>query len=280
MSTLKIIPVLLLCCIIPVSAQETEIGQEAQIVHSTFLGTRVVNGQSTELPGTGELNFMINHRFGLLKDGLYTFFGLDQADIRLGFDYGINENIAAGIGRNSYQKTYDLSLKAHLLRQKSSGMPLSATGFVSGYYNTLQNYFPVEQENFLNRQSYVVQLNIARKFSEIISLMAGGVWIHENYNLSASAAKDYVAMVASSRIRVFKRVHLLAEYYAVSNKNPGAYNPFSIGVDLDTGGHLFQLMVSNTQVTFEKGLMTDTFGNWGNGEIYFGFNLIRVFYLK
>lgn len=263
--------------IIPLFAQEESAPKP---VLKTFLGTKAVNGQSTELPGNGELNLMINHRFGALNGGAYEFWGLDQAEIRIGFDYGITDYLSATIARNSYQKTYETSLKFKPLAQKENGMPVTVTGFLSGYYNTLKDIYPSDKDNFSGRFSYIGQLAIARKFSMWASAMLSAGIMHENYNLIEQDAYNIPHFGGAVRIKVLSRVHINAEYYYLANKLTDTYDPFSIGIDLDTGGHLFQLLFSNTQTTFEKSLLSDTRGQWSKGDVYFGFNLIRVFYLK
>ena len=257
-----------------------EVAGENAGVTAVFPGSRLVNGQSTELPGPGELHLMINHRFGMLKGGSYEFYGLDQAEIRIGFDYGITKFLSAGIGRSSYQKTYDINLKAKLLNQNTSVVPVNATVYISSYHNTLKNIFPENKDNFTGRQSYNAQILLSYNFINRISVLLTGGILHENYNFISFDKRNYGYVGGGTGLRVSKRVSINMEYYAVQNKNETSVNPFSIDIDLDTGGHLFQLIFSNTQSPFDKAMLTETSGAWSKGEIFFGFNLIRSFYLK
>jgi len=256
-----------------------EIDSENNSEKPSFLGTRVGNGPSTEIMGQGELQMMINHRFGLLKGGFYEFFGLDQADIRIGFDYGITDKITFGIGRSSYQKTYDFSLKAKIINQKKDKLPFSLTAYLAAYQNTLQNIFPEEKDNFIDRQSYHPQILISHRIKDRAAIMYTTGVLYENYSLVFMETKSHFLNGFGGRIKISKRMHITGEYFLVTNKSENSYDPFSLGLELDTGGHLFQLIFSNSHTPSTKAVLTDTFSQWQKGEIYFGFNLIRIFYL-
>lgn len=252
--------------------------------YATFKTTRVVSGHSVENPANGVLLFMISHHFGKINSGAYELFGLDQATIRLGLEYGINDFLSVGIGRSTYQKTYDGFLKAKVLRQSKGArnMPVTLTLFSAMDIYTLK-WQDTERENyFSSRMAFVNQLLIARKFNEKLSLQLTPTFIHKNLVPAESDDNDTYAIGAGGRYKLTQRLSLNAEYFYVL---PGSVadnfeNPLSIGIDIETGGHVFQLHFSNAQPMFERAFITETLGKWANGDIYFGFNISRVFTIK
>ncbi|MDP4247394.1 MAG: DUF5777 family beta-barrel protein [Bacteroidota bacterium] len=261
----------------------TASGQRS-LVTGTFKATHVVNMQTVEGPAKGAMVFLIQHRFGALNSGSYNFFGLDNAVLRLGFDYGITDRLTVGIGRSSYLKTYDGYLKYKLLRQTEGpgAMPVSVSllGIVNDY--TLNAPF----ESYINGMyhvSYVTQLLIARKFSRNLSLQIAPTWLHYNLQPTVNDKNDILALGIGGRMKINRRMSINAEYnYLPSGQvvSRPAYNSFSLGWDIETGGHVFQLVFSNSQSMVESQYITQTTGRWGKGDIYFGFNLSRTFDLK
>lgn len=255
-----------------------------EFTYATFKTTRIINGHSVENPADGVLLFMISHRFGKLNSGAYDFFGLDQATIRLGFEYGVGERLSVGIGRSSYQKAYDGFVKYKILRQSSGDrtMPLTMTWFSSMDLFSLKWQDTERKNYFSSRLSFVHQLLLARKFSDKFSLQVSPTFIHKNLVLTEADDNDTFAMGVGGRLKLTQRVSVNAEYFYLM---PGSVadnfvNPLSIGFDIETGGHVFQLHFTNTQPMFERGFITETRGKWTNGDIYFGFNLSRVFTIK
>ncbi len=254
-----------------------------EYVSSTFKTTRVVSGHSIENPANGVLLFLISHHFGKVNSGAYDFFGLDQATIRLGLEYGINDFLSVGIGRSTYQKTFDGFLKAKLLRQSKGvrNMPVSVTAFTAMDLFSLKWQDPERENIFSSRLSYVHQLMIARKFNENLSLQLTPTFVHKNLVENANDNDTY-AMGLGGRYKLTKRTSLNMEYFHVLSDNLPEYsvNPLSIGFDIETGGHVFQLHFTNSQPMFDRALITETQGKWKNGDIYFGFNISRVFTIK
>ena len=245
-----------------------------------FKGMRVGNGQSTSLPGDGELQMFIGHRFGKISGGFYEFFGLDQATMRMGFDYGFNKWFAAGFGRSTLEKTWDLNVKSRILGQQQGGSPINFTIFVSGSVNTLKNVYPAGNDSFADRLSISVQGPISRKFRRF-SLQASPVYLHTFYDPRTAAAVDIFSAGFAASLKLTRFIDLTAEYYHMLLKPSfETTNPFTLGIDIDTGGHLFQLVLTNAQAMYDKGLLSNTIGKWSSGDIYFGFNLVRTFYLK
>ncbi|WEK35612.1 MAG: DUF5777 family beta-barrel protein [Candidatus Pseudobacter hemicellulosilyticus] len=253
-------------------------------VKATFKAIHIVNTQTIESPAKQDLNFIIMHRFGKLNDGGYNFFGLDNATIRLGLDYGLTDRLAVGVGRSSFEKTFDGYLKYKLLQQTEGGslsfpISMSVLGALSHY--TLK----MPDKPFLNskyRTSYTVQAILARKFSSNLSLQLTPTWLHYNLTPTTADKNDVFAGVVSGRYKFTRRMSLTAEYNylpAGQVESIEVKNSLSLGVDIETGGHVFQLIFTNSQAMTEPQYIGRTTGSWGKGDIYFGFNVSRNFSL-
>lgn len=248
---------------------------------ATFKTTRLINGHTIETTGKKILDFKISHRFGTLNSGIDEFFGLDNATMRMGFDYGITDRLTIGIGRSTFQKQVDGFLKFKALRQSSGKrvMPVTVTGVASAMIKTQKELDETVKRNFSDRLYYAFHVLIARKFSEGTSLQLAPTVIHHNIVPLATNTNDIYALGIGGRQKISKRVSINAEYYYVhpQHKLPDTDNSLSIGVDIETGGHVFQLHVTNSRGMTERTFITETQGTWGNGDIYFGFNISRVF---
>jgi hypothetical protein len=246
---------------------------------ATFKTTRLVIGQSIENVAKGNMNFVISHHFGSINEGSYTFWGLDQSTIRLGLEYSLTDWFEMGLGRSTYQKTVDGYLKFKILRQEKTKMPLSISYFGGTAMNTLKWEYP-DRDNYLSsRMSYVNQLLIARKFSNRLSLQLMPTHVHKNLVKRAVDQNDIFAMGAGGRFKITQRVSMNAEYYLLMpGQTADDYNnSLSIGMDIETGGHVFQLFFTNSHPLFERGFITETQGEWTKGDLFFGFNIIRTF---
>jgi len=236
-----------------------------------------------ESPANGNLNFVIQHRFGQLNSGSYNFFGLDNATLRLGLDYGITDDLDVGIGRSSYLKTFDGYLKYKLLKQtEGPQMPLSVS-----VLGTVTDYTQDEPtETYLDmrlRTAYSVQLLLARKFSRWLSLQLSPTWLHYNLVPTVADKNDVFALGLGGRMKITKRMSIDAEYDIVPTGqvvSTSVHNSLSLGWDIETGGHVFQLVFSNSQSMLPTQYLAQTTGTWGKGDIYFGFNISRNFNLK
>ena len=251
---------------------------------STFKSTRVILGQSVEAPVKGDLTFIISHRFGNIKGGLYDFFGLDQAHNRLGFEYGIGDIAGLSIGRNSFEKTYDGAVKFRILRQQTGlkNIPLSLTWYSGIFINTVKWSDPERENLFSSRLSYVNQVLMARKFGKKLSLQLSPSHIHRNLVTYEGDQNDVFALGFGGKYNFARKVSINAEYFWLM---PGQTaddfeNSFTLGFDFETGGHVFQLHVSNSQGTTEKDFIAGTTGRWLEGDLYLGFNIYRVFPLS
>lgn len=257
---------------------------ETIYTEATFKGTRIINGHSVEVRDPGVLNFVISHRFGRLNGGAYEFFGLDEANIRLGLEYGLAKGLNVGIGRSSFEKTFNGYLKYQLLQQQhgATSVPVSVVGFASIAVNSLRNDNPERPLSFSSRIDYTYQLLIARKFSSNFSLQLSPTLVHRNLVATRAMANNLFALGVAGRYKLTQRVALNLEYYYRLNAldEDVFYNPLAIGFNIETGGHVFQLHFTNARAMIEEGFITETTGNFLSGDVHFGFNVSRVFQLK
>ncbi len=269
------------------------LNQKSGYVTGTFKALYIVNMKTIEAPAAGSLNFEIQHRFGTVNSGAYNLFGLDFATFRLGFDYGISDRVSVGIGRSTNLKTFDGYIKYKLLRQtdNSTKMPVSVSLLGTSDYYTL-HFDTKEEDSILKNEyrfNYTVQVLIARKFNSKFSMELTPTFIHYNMVDSNNDQNNVFALCAGARMKITKRMAITAEYdYLFPNQlnsqlnqdGPPRTNSFSLGWDIETGGHVFQLVFTNSESMVESQYIGQTSGTWGKGYIYFGFNISRNFNLK
>lgn len=254
----------------------------SHFVTSTFKGTRLINGHSVETRRKGALDFIISHRFGTLNSGAQNLFGLDDANIRLGLDYSLSDRFTIGLGRSSFQKVVDGFLKYKVLAQGSGKgrSPVSLTAYSNMSINTLDWPNPERAYEAWHRYAYTHQLLIARKFSSALSLQLMPTLVQRNLVATNEEENLVYALGIGGRQKLTQRLALTFEYYYNFSENPHNYhNPIAIGFDIETGGHVFQLHFTNARPTFERGFITETTGDFFEGDIHFGFNISRTFQL-
>ena len=248
---------------------------------ASFKTNRVINLHSLENTAKGVLDIKISHRFGFLNGGLYELFGLDQASIRIGGDYGITNRLMIGFGRSSFQKTYDGFVKFKVLRQSKGrkNMPITASLFASTAIETVRFQNPDRENLFSSRLFHTFQAIIGRKFSESFSFQLSPTLVHRNLVPTNNVSNDVLALGLGTRMKLTKRTSVNVEYIYVAPNQlaPGFRNSLSIGFDIETGGHVFQLHFSNSTSMIEKGFIAENIGNFFDGDIHFGFNVSRVF---
>ncbi len=255
---------------------------ETGFVTGTFKATRLVNGHSVETNGEQELLFLISHRFGPLNSGAYNFFGIDQATIRIALEYGLSDRLTLGFGRSSLEKTFDGFAKYQVLRQQQDGMPVTLTWLSSIALNSLKRQQAELLTTFPSRLAYTHQVLVARKFTERLSVQLSPTLVHRNKVATRRDENNVLAMGVGGRYKLTKRTSFNAEYYYLL---PGEtadtfHNSLALGFDIETGGHVFQLVFTNAQGMIEKSFIPQNSGEWASGDIYFGFNISRVFSLK
>ena len=259
------------------------LGEEETTDYATasFKTNRVINLHSLENTHSGVLDFKISHRFGMLNQGLYDWFGLDNATIRLGLDYGVTKDLQIGAGRSSYKKMIDGYAKYRILHQSTGkrNMPISLTAVAGMYINTLKWSDPDRDNYFSSRLSYTFQALIGRKFNDWITVQLAPTVVHRNLVATSAESNDVYGIGIGVRQRITRRVTLNAEYmYLLPDQvTDNIQNSFSIGADIETGGHVFQLHLTNSTGMAEPVAFTETTGDWFDGGIHFGFNISRVF---
>lgn len=254
-----------------------------EYVSATFKTTRLINGQSVENTGKGIMDLKIQHRFGTLNKGFYELFGLDNATMRFGFDFGLSDRLMIGVGRSTFEKQYDGFFKYKLLRQSTGrhAMPITMNFVGSAMIKTLKDPEGSPKTRFGDKLYYAYQLLIGRKFNKNLSLQLMPTVVHHNLVDLASEHNNQWAIGIGGRQKLSKRVSINAEYYYVlpEYRLQGTYNSASVGFDIETGGHVFQLHFTNSTGMTERTFISETTGRWGKGDIHFGFNLSRVFVL-
>lgn len=274
-------PMKLLMDMAPTNAKEP--------VTATFKGTRLVNQHTIEVGGKRTLDFRIAHRFGPFNSGAYNLWGLDGgASIRMSLEYSYEGRLQFGLGRSSTEKTYDSYLKYRLLRQnKNNSMPVSVTLFTSLYYTNLKGSSALLQginkfNNFSSRLSFAHQIMIARKFGERLSVQITPTMVHYNQVDKISDQNDTYAVGALGRYKFTRRTAVTFEYMARVNKfsrSETYYDSMGIGLDIETGGHVFQVHLTNSLGITENQFVTKTTDNWAKGGMRLGFNISRAFTL-
>ena len=271
-----------------------------EFVNNAFKSSRVVNGHSMEFIGKGVLDTRILHRFGLVNSGFSNLYGLDQATMRFGFDYGVTNDFTIGIGRSTTGKEWDGFLKYRLLHQSVGGkhpVPVSVVLITGTTVSSAPWADPTRKNYFSSRMGFYNEMIIGRKFNDKFSAQIAPTHVHVNLVKGKNYTNDFFAMGFGARYKLSKRTAFVVDYHylirptiedddddnTVTNTSSKAYqfkdliNPLSIGFDIETGGHVFQLHFSNSSGMNEKAFITNTTKSWGKGEVSFGFNLSRVF---
>ncbi|MBZ4189017.1 DUF5777 family beta-barrel protein [Niabella beijingensis] len=251
-------------------------------ITGAFKSSRVINGHSIEFIGKKVLDVRILHRFGRVNDGIGELFGLDQASMRMGFDYGLGKNLTIGVGRSTAGKELDGFIKYRPVQQATGGKGASPVSVVLVAGSALTTAKFAEDARFTStkhRLAYYSEVIVGRKFTEAFSLQLSPTYVHRNLVIEPTDDNDTYALGIGGRLKISKRVAFVADYqYVISGLNKDLYkNPLSVGFDIETGGHVFQLHFSNATGMNEKAFITNTTDSWGSGEIRFGFNLSRVF---
>jgi hypothetical protein len=252
--------------------------EEPEPTKNVFHGTRFINLHSVNVADKYEMQMFIQHRFGNINGGFYELFGLDESSSRFGFEYGLFKNFNVGIGRSTFLKTFDSFLKYRILTQSSS-VPLSVTVSAAGSLPTLKDYFPEDYNNFADKASGDVQLHIARSW-KAFGLQVSPGYIGTGYIPAESTSYSFFTLGMGGSVRLSKKISVNVEYLHRFEDNIDYLDPLAASVDIDTGGHLFQIMISNTQQMYDQAIITNPTGDWAEGSLYLGFNLVREFNFK
>jgi hypothetical protein len=258
-------------------------------VVATFKATRLILSQTTETVKKKELNFLVIHRFGDIggsSGGGKTLWGLDNSsDIYIGFEYGLTDNLNIDFGRSKFESLIDLGLKYNILHQKTdNSLPVALTligktGFKTYHVNT------TVFDNYGNRFSYLAQVVIARKISTGLSLQVSPMYIINNvpYPFLPGNEKSFLAIAATGRLKFSKRMGLVVDYvhpfsnFRKNSNAPEFYDGLGVGIEIETGGHVFTINFTNAQAISEFNYLNDTESSWDKGQFRLGFTISRIF---
>ncbi len=269
---------------------ESEVEVDKTVV-AAFKGLKVVNFESTKLANNKDFYFIVAHRFGSVKNGVKDFFGLDNAVTQLKFIYGFNDWLNLGVARSSFQQKYGAHIKYRLKHQEIDGFPVTVVGYHLATINTSLDKDQYANLEFEDKLTYTSQLLLSKKFNESFSLLLAPTFIHENLatrsrevladgtTLNYDEEASQFALGLGGRYKISTRVSINADYGLHLNRNDNSNyrNPLSVGVDIETGGHVFQMHFTNAQAMFEEGFIVQGQGDWADGDFFFGFNISRVF---
>ncbi len=266
--------------------EKSSAGDETVI--STFKSSRLILSQTTTMVKKHDLDFKVAHRFGDIggtDGGSKTFWGLDNSsDIYIAFDYGISDKLNIGFGRSKYEQLLDLELKYALVQQTASHNPISIALIAKAGFTPYKVSTKVFND-YLNRFSYLGQAIISRKFSSAFSLQVSPTVLIRNLTLSPADEKTLFALGAAARYKFTNRFGLVVDYYHVfsnyrsHNTNINFYDPLGLGIEIETGGHVFTLNFVNAKAIVENNFLANSTSSWGKGQYRFGFTIARMFTL-
>ena len=260
---------------------------EDNLAFATFKSTKIINLQSIEQTNKKELDFVISHRFGAINSGIEDLYGLDNGSMRMSFDYGLSDNVTVGLARSSSQKVIDVSVKGRVITQGRKNFPFTISVYSAIFYDTLSSLW-ADEDLLKNDFSFVNQIMIAKKVNSNLSIQLSPTFTHYNFpspypwnnpetGVEIRTNKRMYALGIGGRYKINKSVSVNSEWIPILDKEDGTVNSFSVGCDIETGGHVFQLFLTNSTKMYERGFINETLGEWGDGGVHFGFNISRVF---
>lgn len=279
--------------------EDTVTKKKSEKVYASFKSTKLINAQTIETVAKNELDFRITHRFGNLatSGSVHTMWGFDEAqDIRYSFDYGIVNSLNVGFARSKDRELLELYGKWRMLTQTTDNkIPVSVAVYSSSGFSPMKEAVfykgvePAIEKKLIHRFSYFSQVIIARKFTNWLSLELVSGYHHRNFiraDVNTSNGKEetngLITFGGGGRVKITRSISIVADYYYVlsdfrkQNPNP-YYHPLAIGIEIETGGHVFHINVCNNRSISENGLIPNTQDTWTKGQYKLGFNISRVF---
>lgn len=251
-------------------------------VDDIFWSPNLVTQATVKNLSKGMLNVNIKHAFGFIDDGANDLFGLDeQVNVRLGVDYGITDKISVGFGRQSDAKVFDLRTKINIIEQMSDdSVPLFIAWKGSVARTTAENNLDFEDD-----LSYFTSVMFARKFGDKLSLQVAPMFTHFNTVIRPregdellDAENNHYAIGLGLSYKINKTFAINIDYLPViGERTDNTDNTFSIGLDVETGGHVFQMFFASTRWHTEDYAIARNESQFFENEIRFGFNINRVF---
>lgn len=265
---------------------------KSEPVNAAFKSTHVILTETPETNKKNNLNFLVVHRFGDIgstEGGGKTLWGLDNSsDIYIGFEYGLTNNLDIDFGRSKYEQLIEAGLKYNFLQQTSdNSIPvaiklLAHIGLKPYHVNT--NVF----DDYSNRLNYFYQLIIARKFSSRLSLQVAPSFLRNNlpFPYLEGNEQNIFSLSASGRFKITKRMGIVVDYahpfssFRDHSSSPKFYDPSGVGFEVETGGHVFTLNLTNAQAISPINYLSDTESKWTKGQYRLGFTITRIFDLN
>lgn len=265
-------------------------GGVATTVDAAFKSTHVVLSHSSETQKKHDLDLRIRHHFGDIGGrfgSAHTLYGLDVAtDLFIGLDYGVTDDFTVSVGRSKQDELFNFSGKYKLLKQKSNGtMPINMTLFAQLGWIAREPFNESEFTQYSDRFSYFFQSIISRKFSSRLSLEVMPGFLVRNNMEDEGDSKNLFSLGFAGRMKITKRLSFVADYTVVNGLSrpkdltEAYYNPFGVGLEIETGGHIFSLNFMNSEYIVENNFIPNTKKSWGKGGVRFGFTISRNFTL-
>lgn len=288
---------LLLCALLAMRASAQEVDslltslssdQKFNKVEATFKATHIVLSNSTETQKKRDLDLRIRHHFGDIGGEFgnsHTLYGLDVAtDLFIGLDYGVSDKLTIGIGRSKHDELFNFLIKQKLLQQTTTGMPFNLTLFAQLGLVARKPFAVDEFANYSDRVTYLIQPIFSRKFSSSFSLQVMPALLIRSKTLEPADPENLLSMGFAGRIKLNKRLSFVAEYTLVNELSRDdlstvLYNPLGIGLEIETGGHIFSLNFMNSEYINENSFIPGTKKSWKDGGVRFGFTISRNFSL-
>lgn len=263
--------------------------EDVEYVTASFKSSRLILSQTTTMVKKYDLDFKVIHRFGDIggiDGGSKTLYGFDNStDIYIGFEYGISDRFNISFGRSKYEQLLDLQLKYAVLQQKDKqGSPVSFSVLIKTGFTPYKVSTPIF-DSYGNRFSHFLQTIISRKFSSDLSLQVTPGVLFRSVVLGSGDERTLFSTGIAGRYKFTKRFGIIADYYMISsdfrknNPNTDFYNPLGLGIEVETGGHVFTMNFANAKAIAENNFLANSTSSWGKGQYRFGFTISRMFTL-
>lgn len=263
--------------------------EDVEYVTASFKSSRLILSQTSTMVKKYDLDFKVIHRFGDIggiDGGSKTLYGFDNStDIYIGFEYGVSDRFNISFGRSKYEQLLDLQLKYAVLQQKDKqGSPVSFSALIKTGFTPYKVSTPLF-DSYGNRFSHFLQTIISRKFSSDLSLQVTPGVLFRSVVLGSGDERTLFSTGIAGRYKFTKRFAIIADYYMISsdfrknNPNTDFYSPLGLGIEIETGGHVFTMNFANAKAIAENNFLANSTSSWGKGQYRFGFTISRMFTL-